>query len=438
MSGLLQTPVEPVGQIALLLENGQALPVTIVPASTGVTPVPLRGVYYVDPTFAGTQLGSQSNPFTSITAAIAAAATAGFANFTVYLCPGCNTTENVVLPNTGEVNIVGLTSPGNLSSCIITGNVTIPATASARRWLQDVLITGNVSGNTSAGTHRITFERVQVTGSTTLTISGAGTVRLGCLGGVAGTLVGISNMAYTFFTGAVAVQGTVWGSFALFQSTLSCSGRCSYFNCQMSGNITMTADVADDNQLVLDTCIATNIAINISQSVGGRLALLSATDCSLDNSTVNFSGIGINVWSLDAATANSLVQHGATMTGTVPNGPGTMARARLTARTTNLGPTALAQKCPIPQMRVNATLTLVTPGTAGNAVLNIIYTDSLGTARTKAVTPALNIAGLAGDEVQGQFIFTQDGTAAFSYSVTGIVTPGALSYNLAISLEPGQ
>ncbi len=98
--------------------------------------------------------------------------------------------------------------------------------------------------------------------------------------------------------------------------------------------------------------------------------------------------------------------------------------------------TTLGFKNPLPQLRANATLTLVTPGTVGLAILNIIYTDSLGVSRTKAVTPTLNIAGAAGDEAQGSFLFTQDGSTQFQYSVTGITTPGALSYNLCVSLEP--
>jgi hypothetical protein len=131
-----------------------------------------------------------------------------------------------------------------------------------------------------------------------------------------------------------------------------------------------------------------------------------------------------------------MFQSGTTVTGT--------ARAQALQSNVLLGlvnnqPSSfLGAKVPYRQMRVSATLTLVTPGTLGNAVLNVLYTDSLGVARTKAVTPVLNIAGAAGDEVQGTFVFTQDGSASITYSVTGITTPGALTYNLCVALEPAS
>jgi hypothetical protein len=396
---------------------------------------PLRGAFYVDPLFTGTSTGSQQNPYKSVTAAIAAAAALALAAFTVYLAPGSNTAENVTLPSTGEVDIVGLCSPGNLSACIITGNVTIPATASARRWLRDVQIAGNVLGNTSAGVHRVTFERVSVTGTTTLTVSGAGVVRIGTLGGVPGVNGGGSNMGYCFFTGAVAIQGTIWGGTTGFQSTVSCSGICTFSNCTFAAAITTTAEAATDNQLIFNDCLAP-VTINISQSVPGRLALVSGTNTSFDTAAVNFTGVGINVFGMDAITAESFFQHGGTTTGTVL--PGTMPRARLTAQVNNIAQTPLTLKCPVPMLRANGTLTLVTPGTLGAAVLNAAYIDSLGIGRVKPITPALNIAGAAGDEVQGSLLFTQNGSTGVSWSVTGIVTPGALSYNLAVSLEPGM
>jgi hypothetical protein len=35
-------------------------------------------------------------------------------------------------------------------------------------------------------------------------------------------------------------------------------------------------------------------------------------------------------------------------------------------------------------------------------------------------------------------VFTQNGAAVVSYSVTGIVTPGALSYNATVSIDPAM
>lgn len=428
----------PDGSILDLLPSDRGMSrVQSLPAVLASITAPLRGMFYVDTLFTGTSTGSQSNPFKTIAAAFAAAAALALGAGTVALAPG-PITENVTFPTSGEWNLVGVVSPGNTTATSLTGNVDLTSTQARRLWLRDIQINGNVTGNSSVGANRITFERVSVVGTTTLTISGGGTMRFGTLGGVPGLGIASSNMGISQFTGAVVVQGTIWAMTANFAAGFSCSGRCTFFNCFFGGTITTTAEVADDNTLVFNTCATTGpIAINMSQTVGGRLALLAATDTSLDSVTVNFTGIGLNLWSLDAATANSLVQHGATLTGTVTNAPGTMSRVRSTAQVNNIGVSSLAFKCPLPQLRANATLTLITPGTAGNAVLNIIYTDSLGVVQTKAVTPALNVAGAAGTEVQGTLLFTHNGAAAFQYSVTGITTPGPLSYNLCISLEPG-
>jgi len=399
---------------------------------------PLRGLFYVDPSFSGLQTGSQSNPFTTIAAAFAAAAALLLTNITINLASGANVVENVTFPSTGEVTLQGLLSPGNLSSCIITGNVAIPATTSARRWLRDVQVNGNLSGNTSAGVHRVTLERASVTGTTNLTVSGAGAVRLGALGGAISPNQGnsASNMGYTFFVGAVVVQGTIWGSCALFQSTVSMSGRCNFLSCDLLGDISTTNEAADNNTIALSNCSAANINWNLNSTLGGSVCGILAYDTNLDGCTFTFTGAAINVFSVDASTAQTLWAHGSTVTGAVLNGAGTMNRAQLTGQNGNLGPTPLAAKTPIKMVRCNAALALQTPGTAGNAVLNLVYTDAFGTVQTKAVTPALNIAGAAGSEVSGSLLVTQNGTANFQWSVTGIVTPGALQYNVSVSLEP--
>jgi hypothetical protein len=397
---------------------------------------PLRGTYYVDPLFAGTSTGSEQNPFKTYAAAIAAGVALALTAVTIFQAPGTTTVENITLPTTGEWTLVGLTSPGNLSSCQITGNVAFPATASRRAWLRDLRINGNVTGNTSAGVQRVTFERVAVTGTTTLTVSGAGVVRLGTLGGVPAVQNSISNMAFTFLTGAVAIQGTVWADTTQFGSTLSCSGRCSFSQSQLLGNVSQTNEANDNNTLAFESCLANGITFNLSSTLGGSLCGIFATDTNFDSSTFNFSGAAINLLALDVPSALTFQQHGATLTGAVVNGPGTLPRARLTGQVNNIAAQTISQKTPIVMMRMNAVLTLTTPGTAGNAVLNAIYTDSIGVVRTKAVTPALNVAGAAGDEVQGSLQFTQNGTGIFQWSVTGITTPGALAYNVAVSLEP--
>jgi len=396
-----------------------------------------RGEFYVDPTFTGHELGSSSSPFRTFAACFAYAASIGVVHGKIYTN---SVTENVVLPATGDWEIAGIVSLGNIAVTTITGNVDCSATGAARRTFTNLRISGTLTGNASAGAQslRVLLDCAAVVTGVNLTVSGGGLVRLGVRGGVPGSAIPISNMGYSLLIGPVSVQGTVWASTAQFGSSLSCSGRCTFSNCVFTAGtaITTTADAADDNSLFFHSSYVSGVTINVSQTVAGRLALVSAIASNFDASAVNFSGVGINIYGLDAVSAQTLNQHGATLTGTVVNGAGVMARARQTGRTGNIAPTAIAFKGPIAMMRMNATLTLATPGTAGSAVLNAVYTDSLGVTRTKPVTPALNIAGSSGDEAQGSLLFTQDGTGDFRWSVTGIVTPGALSYNVAVSLEP--
>lgn len=412
-------------------------------AQSSVAVQPFLGTYHVDPTFTGVSTGSESNPFKTYAAVFAYAAALAIFNGIVFQAPGTNVVENVTFPATaGDWEIATQPVLGGVLTTI-TGNVVVNCSVSStniRRAITRLTITGAITGNNSSSTAnscRLIFTSTTIGGVTTLTTSGPGFYRLATNVGVPG-VSNVSNVAYSFFQGAVTVAGTVWAATAQFASTLSLSGRCSFFNCFFANDITTTAEIADDNSLFFNNC-SVPVRINISQSVAGRLALIAATNSNFDSSTINFSGIGINAFGLDAASAQTFFQHGGTLTGaTVSNGPGTMVRARLTLQVNNIGLTTFAFKNPIPQLRANGTLTLVTPGTLGAAVLKVTYTDSIGVPRTKAITPALNIAGAVGDEVQGSLLFTQDGSTTFQYSVDGIVTPGAMRYNLAISLEPAM
>lgn len=84
-------------------------------------------------------------------------------------------------------------------------------------------------------------------------------------------------------------------------------------------------------------------------------------------------------------------------------------------------------------MQCTATLTLLAAGTLGTAVLNVIYTDLTGALQTKPVTTGLNITAAVDTEASGTFIFSQNGATAIAFSVTGIVTPGALSYSIGVA-----
>ena len=391
---------------------------------------PFRGTYYVDPNFTGTQTGSQSNPYTTCAAAFAAAVTSGIADGIIYLPPKTTLTENVTFPLTGEWELSGLL---DVLSTAISGNVDISASASARRFLSHLQITGNLTGNTSAGNHRIFFDDVIVSGTTTFTISGSGSVSLFSPANISAS-GGFNTISDVVFSGALVVPGNVFLTNAAFASTVSVQGASTFAYCVFFATVTAGPKAATgDVRLAFDQCYLNGQSVNISNNNSSVVAAISATDSSFDSSTFTFTGTGINFFNIDSYTAQSFFAHGGSVVGVVAF---SLKGVRRTGDVNNEGPFALASKSPFPMMRVNAALTLVTPGTAGAAVINIIYTDTLGVSRTKAVTPTLNIAGSAGDESSGSLLFTQNGAAAFTYSVTGIATPGALTYNLAISLEP--
>jgi hypothetical protein len=398
-----------------------------------------RGEFYVDPTFTGQELGSSSSPFRTFAACFAYAASIGVVHGKIWTN---SVTENIALPLTGDWEISGTVAVGNLAVAVITGNVLCSASVSCRRTFTNLQITGALTGNAGSGAQsmRVMLDTASVQGAVALTVSGGGIVRLGSRGGASAGILAAANLAYTFFNGPVSVAGTVWADTAIFSSTLQCSGRCAFSSCRFAGNITATSIAAldDDTSLVFTSCIVNSISVSVTQSVAGKLALIAATDCTFDDSTFSFSGAGLRVFNLDDATAQTFFQHGASVSGATTNGVGTMARQRRTAQTGNVGASVVGFKSPVAQLRVTATLTLVTPGTLGSAVLSITYVDSLGVTRTKPVTSALNIAGAAGDEASGSLVFTQDGSASVQYSISGITTAGALSYNFAVSVQPAM
>lgn len=381
---------------------------------------PFVGQYFVDPTFTGPQLGSSSNPFTTIAAAFAFAVAQGITNGAIYTR---DITENVVFPNAGNWEISAFKdSIGGGAGATITGTVSLATapTATSRRMLKDLVITGAITGDSTGQNTLVKFYNTAV--QNTITLTGTGVARPWAL-----TFFGTSNYALTS-----AFGGSVTGA-------INIKGRFYAANYVFTGNITVAVDasIAADLPVIFESCSANSIAISLTNPSAGVLCFIGATDTALDNTTMTWNGAAINFFGCDQTTCASLGQHGATIatTGAAVTFTSIGQSQKNTGLTNNRGATNVTFNHPSPMMIMTACLTLVTPGTLGNAVLNAVYTDSLGVSRTKAVTPALNIAGAAGDEVQGELAFTQNGSAAIQYSVTGITTPGALSYNVNVNVR---
>jgi hypothetical protein len=372
---------------------------------------PFVGTFCVDPTFTGPQLGSTSNPFTTIAAAFAAAVAASITHGIVYLAPGANCVENVTFPLTGDWEIAGLQAYG-LFVTKITGNVDISSSASARRTLRSIQVTGNLTGNCSAGTQRILCtEGVSINGTTTLTVTGAGIQRLGS--GTTDLDFSGTGIQANFFTGAVSIQGQFCGSSAYFATSLALSMSSSFINCLMPPLTTF--NTAGGLTMWFQGC---------ANDVGGSLGFTVA-------------GGGFVVFSCDGVTLEEFCRVGTNITGDIRMQSMLGGRSSSSDQITNVGASPLTGKLPKGMMTISACLTLLTNAgaTAGNAVLNVIYTDATGTLVTEAVTTALNVAGAVGSKARGVLPFSQNGATAVSWSVTGITNATSLSYRCDVAIH---
>lgn len=96
----------------------------------------------------------------------------------------------------------------------------------------------------------------------------------------------------------------------------------------------------------------------------------------------------------------------------------------LVERANNIAPTTLIST-PYPGVYTfNGYIAVSVPATSGAPVLNVIFTDDSGIPRTVALT--------------GSPITIETNGAAIQYSVTGIVTPGPLSYSLKVGCKREQ
>jgi len=372
-----------------------------------------RGTYHVDPSFAGTQLGSESNPFTTIAAAFAAGALLALTAGVIIIAPGAICTENVTFPTTGEWDLAGELCLGAVSGVQITGNIDVSSTASCRRSIRGVRINGNVSGNASAGTHRILFMSSTVTGTVTLTTTGAGIQRLGSGSYGAEAFSGIGIGACNF-AGAVAVNGTVDCTSAIFGVSLSFANTSLLSNCLLPPLTILTG-----------TGSALLYLFNSANALGGSLGFQA-------------TGGGFLQLQPDDVTNEELMRVGATpRTGDVRIFSN-ISRGFTGAQVTNVGVTPIVASMPKGMMVIECCLTLLTTsGTAaGNAVLNVVYTDMTGTLVTEQVTTAaLNVAGAVGSKARGVLPISQNGATQVSFSVTGITNATGLSYQCDVRVR---
>lgn len=365
------------------------------------------GAYYVNSAFTGVQLGSQSNPFTTVAAAFAFAAVIGVTSGAVFL--GQNHTENVVFPAAGNWELAGINSSG-INTVLLTGTVDISfAVTPGRRQLTNLTVSGAVSGNAPNGINsRVKFVACYFLSTLTLTATGAGFWRAAFGGSVPiGANVSQSGVG-GIVIGAVSVTGQVTSANWTYSSTFgivlnfSTSDLNTFINCSFNGNI--TAAVGSTLRF-----IGTTFFFNGAQVIGSG-----------GNIAVQFDG----------SSSQTFASAGPTVTNCVVSTLNANPSIRQLVNT-NVG-IGLSGLYPQALVRVIATMTLLVPGTLGNMILSVSYRDLLNVAQTKQVTLVpLNIAGVAGDEVSGEFTFSKIDNTGVSVVTSGITTAGALSVSVA-------
>jgi hypothetical protein len=368
---------------------------------------PFRGTYYVNPLFVGTQTGSSSNPFTTVAAAFAFAAGQGLVNGVIYLPPGVTVTENITFPTGGgSWDITALEAFGTFSTTL-TGTVDLSNTGAASSGLTEFSlnnldIENNVSGVFSGGPGAFAYCRINntfVNGTVTLTTTGAGGLWAAEVFGPGGGEDGI--------TGALAVTGFLLGVRADLQGPVSFSATTNFDNCTLSGG---------------------SITSHGAGAVG-----VGIRDCTINALTAFTAASGSMSVGVDGVSARGFLTTGATAGANVSfstalgNAPAHLVIAN------NLAGGGLGQQYPAGLVVVEACQTLLAAGTNGSAVINVTYTDLTGTLVTEAVTTALNITSAVGTKARGTLPIQQNGATAPTWSVTGIVTPGALSLAVAIN-----
>lgn len=379
-------------------DRGGAL-IKSVPASLiSVATQPFLGTYYVDPNFVGVSTGSDANPFTTIAAAFAFAASLGITSGIVWV-PQTTISENITMPTVGNWEIASPNQWG-LFAAVLSGTIDVTQTASTRRAFTNLQLTGAMTGNAVAGTGRIRFTNTQV--QTLVLTSAANAWRVTC-GNVPGWQGNTSNGS----VGAVNVAGEVYATNWVWGSTLTASGAVWLDGCLGAGPLVYSGAGANTWRLFRSNL---NAGMNIG-STGGALTVV-----------------------LDGTTASTIFENGIVQ-GT--NTTFVTANANGADRRTlanNLAAQTLFFDWPLCLCTAVGSLTVLTPGTAGAAVLQVGYTDLAGAAQLKTVCGPLNIASAAGTEVAGSIQFSK-GAGGVTWQVTGVVTPGALSFSAGANLR---
>lgn len=186
--------------------------------------------FYIDPAFVGTSNGTESNPYTTVTAAIAASPASG-ALFK--LAPYSTLTENITFPTAGlwEIQSEGEMTP------TINGNLVVSGSGGGVVTLTNLIINGTVSGSSSGTRYFITIN-TDTNGAVNLTSSGGSWLLLADgLGDPHGPHNGK-------FGSSVAVAGALQATCYYFAGSITSTSASVINTCELvSGSVATTGSL---------------------------------------------------------------------------------------------------------------------------------------------------------------------------------------------------
>jgi hypothetical protein len=377
---------------------------------------PFLASYYVNPSFAGVQTGSASNPFTTAAACFAAVAALALVGCVIKLPPNVTLTENVVFPATGGIYEItsdtGFT--GSSTGPRITGSITCNCTSGVLTVrLSNIIVNGNTAGLASTGTLIVLTETsVRQVGTITLTQTGTGN----CLGVFRGIGPAYAGKTGGSNTGLVSVAGQIVAENWVFEggctealaTIVTPYPGSTWRSCQLgsTNGTAVTMNLNGVSNAFFYDCVCSGPVTLASTTSGYTVFMDGATLAAFNNA---ISGLILTGTAMVLKTLNANASAQSTVTG-------------------NVGSTAYGSRSAAGLYAVDVSLTLGAAGTLGNLQHNVIYTDSTGTLITAAVGGTLNIAGAVGSKVSGTLVFEHNGAAAaIAFSFTGVTTAGAMS-----------
>lgn len=284
--------------------------------------------YFVDPVFTGVAYGTESNPYPSITAAIAAAVADGSTNTLIVQAPSSTTVENVTFPTTGTWEV----RCESEVAAKITGNAVVSGGAGVVT-LTNMVVTGTATGVATGARYFITIN-TNINGSVSLTVSGAGSWVMIPDG------LGASLAAYNgAFASTVSVTGSLQASNYYFAAAVSMTTASQILGCQLaSGSVGFGGSLLIENTTFAAAPTFTGAAVvkidgysHASAVAAGGITLASGATLSLLND-VNPSGIQ----QAAATTDQTLVWSGTVWA------PTTMTSSKVTNLSTVSGSTVTA------------------------------------------------------------------------------------------------